>query len=284
MNKVNLKILKKNFEEKIQSLSKLEKDKYERVFKYISSFPDSSLNFQNPEEIYNLISSNPKWGSVNTWETNFAKLTALINFSEPEMGKKYVEYRNEKIKPETKSYSNNRNLKTFEPLEYKNDKDDYKRLILNLYIKYPPLRTDYSTVKLKDFNVYKDNYYRDGKIHFNHMIKNDNNITIALKDEERKIMETLTGEYLFTSIHNNKQTEKIQQTISNQYVKAIKNYSQELLGKSITINDFRRVYFTDFMKSVKGLEFPEAYIKVKEIAERSNTSIDQMINYYYGKN
>lgn len=273
---MNLKTFTLNYAEKVKDLSKTEMEKYKRAFSFINSFEEKILQFENPEKIYELVKSNPKWQSVNTWETNFAKITAIINVSDKELGQKYVDYRNKNIKPEVKNYSNNRVLKTFSSLKYKGDDNDYKRLLLNLYIKYPPLRTDYCTVKLKNYNKKEDNYYEKGVIYFNHLIKNDNTLTINLEKEEQEMFEKIKNEkeFLFKEVSND---------MSNDFVRAIRKYSFELIGEHLSINDFRRRYFTDFMKSVKSMEFPEAYILVKDIAQKSNTSIEQMINYYYGK-
>jgi hypothetical protein len=277
---MNFKTFLDNYKKKVKQLTRLEEDKYFRVLDYISQFKDS-LVFEDPEMIYSVVMNNPRWRSVNTWETNFSKITTIINISDPKLGQKYVDFRIKKIKPEVKQYSNNRILKTFQYLEYDSDDyvDNYHKLLLNLYIKYPPLRTDYCTVKLKNYDKDKDNYYNDGTFYFNSLIKNDlknnNTLTITLFPEDRQIADCLKGQDFFFPSRN--------KDPSNDFVKTLQKYSQEYFGESLSVNDFRRRYFTDFMKSVKGLEFPEAYTKVKEIAKKSNTSIEQMINYYYGK-
>ncbi|MEK6883589.1 MAG: hypothetical protein AABY22_28430, partial [Nanoarchaeota archaeon] len=188
---INLKI-------KVSTLSKDEATKYQRIFDYIKN---EKINLESPKDMDSLIRNNPKWKSINTWETNMAKLTALINISDKELGKKYVDYRVSSLKPEVKEYSNNRVLKSPENLtglNYQSDDIDFKRLILNLYIKYPPLRTDYSTVKLNNFNKTTDNYYEKGTIYFNKLIKNDVKdgvFIISLKKEETDIIERLNETY-----------------------------------------------------------------------------------------
>lgn len=277
-NNMNKEILKKSFLEKSKNLSQNEKRKYEIVLNFISNI-DEEILWDNPEYLYSKITQNPQWTSINTWETNFSKLTALINITNENLGKIYNEYRKDKIKNQTKNYSNNRTLKSFHSLNYTGDSDtDYKILLLNLYIKYPPLRSDYYTVKLRNFNPQKDNYYKDSVIYFNYLVKNDNKLEVKLENEEKNIIESLNSEYLFQP-----NTKTSPENMANLFTRTISKYSQELFGKSVSINEFRRKYFTQIMNLTKGKDFPEAYQIVKDVAQKSNTSIEQIINYYYGK-
>lgn len=275
---MNKEILKKSFLEKSKNLSQNEKRKYEIVLNFISNI-DEEILWDNPEYLYSKITQNPQWTSINTWETNFSKITALINITNENLGKIYNEYRKDKIKNQTKNYSNNRTLKSFHSLNYTGDSDtDYKILLLNLYIKYPPLRSDYYTVKLRNFNSQKDNYYKDSVIYFNYLVKNDNKLEVKLENEEKNIIESLNSEYLFQP-----NTKTSPENMANLFTRTISKYSQELFGKSVSINEFRRKYFTQIMNLTKGKDFPEAYQIVKDVAQKSNTSIEQIINYYYGK-
>ena len=94
---------------------------------------------------------------------------------------------------------------------------------------------------------------------------------ISLKKEETDIIERLNETYLYG---------KEQQT-QNSFSKTIKKWSKELLGQPVTINDYRRRFFTNIMNNLKNVDFPQSYEIVKDIAKKSNTSIEQMITYYY---
>src|SRR6185503_17573953 len=104
---------------------------------------------------------------------------------------------------EVKNYSNNRILKKIKKSSNKTsshsdeepiiisiniDNTEYKQFLIDLYTKYPPLRSDYATVKLQNYDITKDNYYADGIIHFNKLIKINNQLDITLNSENKQFL------------------------------------------------------------------------------------------------
>ena len=65
------------------------------------------------------------------------------------------------------------------------------KLLLRLFTNYSPLRGDYATIKVKDYNNFVDNYYQDGHIIFNNLVKVNNNRVMILDQEDINLVEQL---------------------------------------------------------------------------------------------
>lgn len=160
----------------------------------------------------------------------------------------------------------------FENLQTKIDViDDLEsRIILTLLNNYPVLRSDYNTIKIRDFDEKSDNFYKEGVIFFNKLVKVDNNIDIKLEEKDKKIIDdyirTLNRDTLFRL------------TNISSFCKWIKKVSNKYLAKDYTITDYRKIYPTKKLSEAKSVkEFVETQ---KEIAKLQNHSVGVQTQYY----
>lgn len=130
----------------------------------------------------------------------------------------------------------------------------------------PSLRSDLSTVKIKNFNKEMDNYINDDEIVFNTLVKKNGKMTIKITNE--KLLEKIkTREY------------------KNDYlldyeIKDRNNYECILCKKvfGIGLSDYRSNYMT---KKFEGVITPREVLKrAFEVAKECNTSIEMIYQYY----
>lgn len=151
-------------------------------------------------------------------------------------------------------------------INIKTELNELEKLYKDLKENTPALRTDLSSIKIKNYDIEKDNYYLDGEIIFNTLVKKDGKINIKLTNEE--LIEKL----------NNKE-------YKNDYLLDYENmdrnnYESKLCKEvfGIGICEYRKMYIT---KSFNGLQTPKEILKKAfEIAQQSNTSIEMVYQYY----
>lgn len=158
------------------------------------------------------------------------------------------------------------NAKQKVELNIKEDLTELEQFYKELKENTPALRSDLSTVKIKNFNKETDNYINGNEIVFNTLVKKDGKMTIKITNE--KLIEKIkTREYM------------------NDYLldyscKDRNNYECILCKKvfGVGISDYRSDYMT---KKFEGVMTPrEVLIKASEIAKECNTSIDMITQYY----
>jgi hypothetical protein len=145
--------------------------------------------------------------------------------------------------------------------------DDKAKLLLMLITNHPPLRGDYNTIKLKNFDTTVDNYYDGNSLIFNKLMKIDNDIKpIKLNATEKLIADNIKAEggnflFEFASIHG-----------FHEYLKRI---SEKYIGKKQGIQFYRRLY-----TSTKLDGFIDMNKKANNLARDMNHSRGTQSKYY----
>jgi DNA-binding transcriptional MerR regulator len=233
---------------------------------------------------YDYIMEYSKDKSVHQKKTLYK---ALIHY-DPENKDKYYKLINEfsrqerKVKKEgnLRLYSKNEMelLRLFKVVMEENDKSlpyikKYKELrdgtmekaLIMLHL-YHPLRSDYYSVKIKNHNE-GDNFYKDGKITFNSMVKVNRRTWVNLDEEERKVLDSYiatlpeTQEKLFTW------------KSSNTYNKALSRIASEIFGEPFGVNKFR--HLKDLPEVVK-----ELYNDINRLAKSMNHTLATHVEKY----
>lgn len=115
---------------------------------------------------------------------------------------------------------------------------------------FHPLRSDYYTVKIRNYDINKDNYYSNGKIYFNTLVKVNRRLTITLSVENKLVLDNYIS--VLPECDN-----LFQWTNSNSYTQALRRISSMVFNESFSINKFRHLR-----------DFPDG---IKEIIDRLNS-------------
>ena len=250
--------------------------------KWLSQLKDTNLkNYKNKvslvlqkysiKEIYKNIDLVDNIEELNTPFKKEMALTSLSNFfrflnkDHPRLREKLVKSINER-----KEYEDKKITKIFSYKEvyekWVNIKADEKesltaKLLIDLYLNYPPLRSDILLVKVKNYNQ-DDFYIEDNKIIIKKSLKTGLNIpdiqlnkkTIELIKKSQKITDS---DYL---IDTNNDLEAIDRINNGKSSKLLAKATEKYLGEKININDFRKLAVnrveeeTKFMSPKKRLE------------------------------
>lgn len=141
-----------------------------------------------------------------------------------------------------------------------------EKALLMLHL-FHPLRSDYYTVKIHGYSTSDDNYYKDGKIRFNSMVKVKRSMWITLNESETVILE----EYIKTL--PKEQDHLFKWTSSNSYNKALSRIASEIFGEKFGINRFR--HMRDLPDSVK-----ELYNTINNLAKSMNHTLATHVKEY----
>lgn len=161
--------------------------------------------------------------------------------------------------------------------EITNSKD---KLLFTMYVKYPPRRSDYFSIKVRNVDKSKDNYFdfKKKRFVFNSLVKVNKNDAYTEVDVEtsnlvKEVMDSHDKDYLFVDKTGNEYNNK---AFSNY----IKRNSEKYFGKKLTINDFRRLYSNDKLEGKKGVDAVNEALKN---AEGMGHSIKTQARYYLNK-
>ena len=183
--------------------------------------------------------------------------------------------------------------------EYENQVDNYKvdvdtskvkqitqpkdRLILTLYTKYPPKRSDYYSIKVRNVNKEEDNYFDfdNNTFVFNNLIKiNQEGQTVvddSTADLVKKVMSKHDSDYLFVYLQKGVYHPYNNKSFSN-YISKI---SESHFEKKLTINDFRKIYSST---TVKDKPIKEALKIIEENAKNMGNSVSTQLRSYITDN
>lgn len=118
------------------------------------------------------------------------------------------------------------------------ENDPKAKLLLMLVTNHPVLRSDYNTIKLKNFDEENDNYYDGKRLVFNTLLKVDNEIRpIKVNKKEKDIIDSfLEQEFLFgfSSEHG--------------FAKYLRRISGKYIGFNYGIQHYRRLYTSTKLK------------------------------------
>jgi hypothetical protein len=172
------------------------------------------------------------------------------------------------------------NIEELKKLTNHIDESDYRsleaKIVLSLYLNYPPKRSDISTVKIRNIQD-GDNYYDfdTQSIVYKILKKNKNADIVKLKKEHHdlicKLKDAHTGDYLIVNTINQAYTGTM---FSNWLYKITQRY----LNKKMNIRDFRGLWATTVEENAKT---KKEKVKVKrQTAKDMNTSVKMLDNHY----
>jgi hypothetical protein len=197
----------------------------------------------------------------------FQKYTAVINQIDSKLAKKYLQYRRDFIEIQIQENKQNKDA----PVINHNNEDEYIEFIKSLYIDIPPVRSDVGTIKLRNYDEEKDNYYKDGKFIYNTTSKVERKCISHLTKKQVEFIENLDTEWLFTTTSANRNN-------------AFLEYLNEKTGKRL--NRYRHEYVNKYVKELeqKQLSIKQIFNSLKELAQGMNNSVDMCINLYLDEN
>ncbi|MEK6878801.1 MAG: hypothetical protein AABY22_04300 [Nanoarchaeota archaeon] len=166
------------------------------------------------------------------------------------------------------------------------DMEMKKNDLISIWEKYPlseekifvglqlfhPLRSDYRNVMISGFDKKTDNYYLDGYIHFNKLIKVKNSLIIEVDPKLRIVLD----EYVKQNINFQRYLFQVSVNsciVNSTYCKKLIISSEKIFGKKMGINYYR--HLNNF-----GLGFRTVYKKLKSYAEKMNHSLEVHITDY----
>lgn len=147
------------------------------------------------------------------------------------------------------------------------EKDDKAKLLLMLVTNHPVLRGDYNTIKLKNIDKKKDNYFDGKRLVFNHLLKVDNDIRpIKLNATEILLANMIKAKgdellFGFASEHG-----------FNKYLRRI---SEEYIGFNYGIQHYRRLYTSTELSG--KIEMDK---KASDLASQMNHSSGTQSKFY----
>lgn len=141
-----------------------------------------------------------------------------------------------------------------------------EKVLIMLHL-FHPLRSDYWSIKVRNFDVKRDNYYSNGVIYFNEMVKVNRSLRVQLTESERLVLHSYldilpeTQEYLLGF------------TNSNSYTQAVRRISTNVFGETFSINKYR--HLRDFPNAIK-----EIYGRLNERAISMNHTLSTHVEKY----
>jgi len=160
---------------------------------------EKTLHFCDPEEVFNKYfkKTNYKLGTCTKYFTYFS---ACLN-NDKNTHKIFCDYCRELKKQCNKESKINNPIKIHINIQ---ETPEYSEFIKSLYTNYGPLRSDYCTVKFKNYNKETDNYYENGVIYFNKLVKVPRNYIIEKKlNENGKLLDLRNVELLAAKMMQN---------------------------------------------------------------------------------
>ena len=212
----------------------------EEIVEYFSSFSDESKK----KYLYN----------------------CLVYRREMNLSNSLIEEECKKLKE--KIIENNKNkIRVLPKTNVKEKKSPLENLYYNLKTKLPALRSDFSTVKIKNFDKEKDNYYFEGYIYLNNLVKVDGKLILKCPEDLKHLIDNyiFKNDYLLDFESSNRN-----------------NYECSILCKKvfgITINEYRKKYITEKFKDKTDIK--DILYTALDLCKECNTSIQQIIDYYF---
>jgi hypothetical protein len=174
------------------------------------------------------------------------------------------------LKLKTKIEENNKNkTRNLPTVNIKNERNQLEELYYKLKTTLPALRSDLSTVKVNNFDINSDNYYKDGEIVFNNLVKVGLNKPLKLKVSDE------VKEYIFNYNFKNDYLLDFESADRNNYECSV--LCKKVFG--ITISEYRKKYITEKFKDKVSVK--DILTTANEICKECNTSLDMIVNYYF---
>ena len=156
---------------------------------------------------------------------------------------------------------------------------DFDEKLLIYCFLFIPLRSDITTVKIRNYNAQVDNYYLNGKIVFNSLIKKGGIKTIDVPKELDDLIQNIKlvnyqEDYLIRLNYKDR---------SNGITRQLGKVSLKYFGKQLTINDYRHIYSTYKSKQTEDLPLKQRLKSIDETAQIMNNSVLSQVRYYIRK-
>ena len=155
-----------------------------------------------------------------------------------------------------------------------------EKLLIYCYL-FIPLRSDISSIKIRDFNKQIDNYYdsNNKQIVFNSLVKKQKILSVDIPDELNELIETFIKRnpneiYLIKLTHSNRNLN---------ITKRLAFVSKVYCGKPLTINDYRHIYSTSKAGQVKHLPIRKQVKAIDDVSKLMNNSVKSQVKYYIRK-
>ena len=155
-----------------------------------------------------------------------------------------------------------------------------EKLLIYCYL-FIPLRSDISSIKIRDFNKQIDNYYdsNNKQIVFNSLVKKQKILSVDIPVELNELIETFIKRnpneiYLIKLTHSNRNLN---------ITKRLAVVSEKYFGKGLTINDYRHIYSTFQADKVKHLPIRKQVKAIDDVSKLMNNSVKTQIQYYICK-
>ena len=156
---------------------------------------------------------------------------------------------------------------------------DFDEKLLIYCFLFIPLRSDITTVKIRNYNAQVDNYYLNGKIVFNSLIKKGGIKTIDVPKELDDLIQNIKlvnyqEDYLIRLNYKDR---------SNGITRQLGKVSLKYFGKQLTINDYRHIYSTHKAKQTEDLPLKARLKSIDETSKLMNNSVLSQVRYYIRK-
>ena len=156
---------------------------------------------------------------------------------------------------------------------------DFDEKLLIYCFLFIPLRSDITTVKIRNYNAQVDNYYLNGKIVFNSLIKKEGIKTIDVPKELDDLIHNIKlvnyqEDYLIRLNYKDR---------SNGITRQLGKVSLKYFGKQLTINDYRHIYSTHKAQQTEDLSLKQRLKSIDETSKIMNNSVLSQVRYYIRK-
>lgn len=141
-----------------------------------------------------------------------------------------------------------------------------EKVLICLHLNHP-LRSDYYTIKIRNYNIKSDNYYSNGVIHFNEMVKVNRSFSIKLSEDSTEVVNS----YIRGLPEN--ESSLFPWKNSNSYTQAVRRISSEVFGEPFSINKYR--HLKDFPNAIKDI-----YSELNERALSMNHTLATHVSNY----
>ena len=265
---VSLNQLCGSYLESKPDMKKPTKDSYKGVVEHLGE-----IDYKNVELVYQKICENEYWPKPSTRISKLERVSTLLKDNKIDVSE-YTKFIID-LKKQNNKQNNQRPISNVNTGNLLNKNID--QFFLKMFIEYNPLRSDLATIKLKKFDVKVDNYFSGQAFVFNTLVKVDGKLKIDLKPEDIEFVKSLDTEYLYNI------SDKVKNR-NDHFCKYLKRISLEILGEEMTVDKFRRRYFTLKVAEIQYCKNPvEMLDKLMMLAKQSNTSLEMIKNNYLGK-
>jgi hypothetical protein len=139
--------------------------------------------------------------------------------------------------------------------------------VLVMFHLFHPLRSDYWSIKVRNFDVKRDNYYSKGVLYFNELVKVNRSLRVQLSEAECLVL------HAYLDKLPDSQEYLLGFTNSGSYTQAVRRISTNVFCEKFSINKFR--HLRDFPNAVK-----EIYGRLNDLANSMNHTLSTHVEKY----